>query len=362
MCQACAASAAMAAPWTALAGEDSSAVWVHEARHWKALANKQIECQLCPRRCRVADRERGYCGVRENRDGKYHTLVYGRPVSVHVDPIEKKPLFHFLPGSNAFSLATVGCNIECRFCQNWQISQFRPEQVRGAVLPPQETARLAQKRGARSIAYTYSEPVIFYEYMHDTAVQANALGVKSVMISNGYIEPEPMRQVAEHLAAVKIDLKAFTEAFYRELCSGRLEPVLETLKLLAKLGKWIEIVVLILPTKNDSPEEIKRMSEWIRTNLGKDVPLHFTRFHPTYKVRNLPRTPLATLKRCHRIATDAGLRYVYVGNVIGDAAEHTYCPKCRTPVVERIGFTVLAKRLAHGKCAKCGQPIAGVWK
>jgi pyruvate formate lyase activating enzyme len=241
-----------------------------ESMYYKKLENLRIECEICPRKCKVADLERGYCGNKENRDGKYYTLVYSRPCSVHVDPIEKKPLFHYLPGTPALSIATAGCNIECKFCQNWQISQFRPEQVRNFDLPPEEIVRLAREHKAPTIAYTYSEPVVFYTYMYDTAKLAKQEGIGSVMISNGYITEEPLVELCKELSAVKVDLKAFTEKFYKEICSGELKPVLEGLETLKKIGIWYEIVVLIVPTLNDGGQEIREMSMWIIPSISPD--------------------------------------------------------------------------------------------
>jgi pyruvate formate lyase activating enzyme len=334
---------------------------VSPALHYEQLEDLRVKCKLCPRECAVADQERGYCGVRENRLGTYYTLVHSRPCAVHTDPIEKKPLFHFLPGAVAFSLATAGCNVECRFCQNWDISQFRPEQVRSTSLPPDAVHRRAKEAGARAIAYTYSEPVVFYEYMYDTATRGKATGIKSVMISNGYIQEKPMRELCAVLDAVKIDLKGFTENFYKEYCSGELAPVLSTLELLATLGIWYEIVVLLVPTLNDSPEEIRAMTRWAAGALGRDVPIHFSRFHPTYKLKNLPVTPVATLDMARRIAMEEGLRYAYVGNVWGHEGESTYCPGCGKPVVRRVGFTITEMNLDKGACRFCGESIPGVW-
>ncbi|MFQ6103159.1 MAG: AmmeMemoRadiSam system radical SAM enzyme [Candidatus Glassbacteria bacterium] len=342
-------------------GQDSEKEGVKEARHYEKLEQSRVKCKLCPRECSVADQERGYCGVRENRLGTYYTLVHSRPCAVHTDPIEKKPLFHFLPGSLAYSIATAGCNVECRFCQNWDISQFRPEQVRSVYLPPGTLHREASRTGARSIAYTYSEPVIFYEYMYDTAELGRETGVRSVMISNGYIQEKPMRELCQVLDAVKIDLKAFTEKFYKEYCSGELKPVLETLELLRKLDMWFEIVVLIIPTLNDSEDEIRSMSKWVATNLGKDIPIHFSRFHPTYKLKNLPVTPVRTLDMARRVAMEEGLNYAYVGNVWGHEGENTYCSGCGEIIIRRIGFRILEMNLNNGSCKYCGQTIPGVW-
>lgn len=335
--------------------------YLRPAKHWKPLPDHRVACTLCPRACQVAPQERGYCGVRENVGGRYVTLVYGRAVAAHVDPIEKKPLFHFLPGTQAFSIATAGCNMECKFCQNWDISQFRPEQVRSFPLFPQDVAELARRYGCESIAYTYTEPVVFYEYMLDSAQEGRARGVRSVMISNGYITKEPLKELLPWLDGVKIDLKAFTDSFYSRLCAGRLQPVLDALGWIREEGTWLEIVVLILPGQNDSPQEIGQLSRWVVRELGPHVPVHFTQFHPTYRITHLPRTPLATLERCARVAKDEGLQFVYLGNVPGSGYEDTLCPGCGTTVVRRMGFKVLANALQQGRCPSCHRQIPGVW-
>jgi len=353
------AASTLAGP-TLLAGEEVPADW-RVAMHWKKLDGKRVQCTLCPRLCRVADRERGFCGARENRGGTYYTLVHNKVCSSNVDPIEKKPLFHYLPKSRALSIATAGCNMACKFCQNWNISQFRPEQVKHMPVTPQRLVRMAQQWKAESIAYTYSEPIIFYELMHDTSVVARQQGLGAVAISNGYITADALKQLAPHLTAYKVDLKAFTEKFYRTVCRGTLKPVLDTLVLLKSLGLWCEIVVLIIPTLNDTPDETKRMCAWIVKELGADVPVHFTRFHPTYLMKNLPPTPVKTIERCRKIAQDAGIHYVYVGNVPGHAGEHTYCPGCGTVLIKRWGFHVLANALKAGACPKCGRKVPGVW-
>ena len=345
-----------------------------EARFYEKLEENRIRCTLCPNDCHVGDQERGYCGVRENRGGKYVTLVYGNPCARHIDPIEKKPLFHFLPGTYAYSIATAGCNIECLFCQNWEISQVRPEQTRNLDLPPERLVADVQvprtsfftRRPirARTIAYTYTEPVIYYEYMYDTTVAARKKGIENVMISNGYICREPMEKLCEVLSAVKIDLKAYTERFYRELCHGRLQPVLDTLKVLAKSGIWFEIVYLVIPTHNDNPREVREMCKWIVGDLGPHVPVHFTAFYPTYKLRNLMRTPASTLERLHEVARSEGVLFPYVGNVSrpgGHPAESTYCPKCKRRVVHRVRYLVASVKIKDGKCAYCGTKIPGAW-
>ncbi|MEJ2048602.1 MAG: AmmeMemoRadiSam system radical SAM enzyme [Calditrichota bacterium] len=332
-----------------------------EARWYEKQPYKKIICKLCPRECNIDDRERGYCGVRENWDGIYYTLVHSKPCTYHVDPIEKKPLFHFLPGTEALSIATVGCNVDCKFCQNWQISQVRPEQVKNFDLPPKKIAELAIETGAPSIAYTYSEPIIFAEYMYDTAVAGNERHIKSVMISNGYIQEKPMRELVTVLSAVKIDLKAFSEKYYQEIVDGELKPVLDTLVLLKKLGIWTEIVYLMVPTLNDSESEITKLSRWIKNNLGVDVPIHFTRFYPQYKMQNLPPTPTKTLETARQIALSEGIRFVYIGNIPGHEGENTYCPGCKNVLIEREGFYIKNNKIKQSKCKHCGMEIPGIW-
>jgi pyruvate formate lyase activating enzyme len=331
------------------------------ALHYEPIGDQRLICHLCPRECRVADQERGYCGVRENRGGEYYTLVHNRVCSANVDPIEKKPFFHFLPGTQALSIATAGCNMECRFCQNWQISQFRPEQVASTEATPEGLLRVARQKGAPSIAYTYTEPTVYYEYMLAVARYTAPQGIRNVVVSNGYILEAPLRELAPHLAAYKVDLKAFTEGFYRDQCSGRLEPVLRTLKVLKSLGLWTEIVVLVIPTLNDDDESNRAMFAWIASELGPDIPVHLTRFHPTYKIQNLPDTPVATLERLHALAKAAGLQFVYLGNLPGHAAESTYCPGCGKRVVERFGYVLGRVDLRDGRCSGCGRLIPGVW-
>lgn len=336
-----------------------------EVMFYDKLDTLRIRCQICPKECTVADQERGYCGNKENRGGKYYTLVYSQCCAAHVDPIEKKPLFHYLPGTKAFSISTAGCNFECRFCQNWQISQFRPEDVDNFTLTPETAANAAKRQGCETIAYTYGEPVVFYTYMYDVASVAREQGVGSVMISNGYIKEKPLRKLCEVLTGVKIDLKAFTEKFYKESCSGEMRPVLDALELLHDIGTWLEIVVLLVPTLNDSEAELQRMAAWVVDKLGPDVPMHFTRFHPTYKIRNLPPTPVGTLDRARDIALKAGVRFAYVGNMPGHPGENTYCPNCNTVLIRRVGFRILSNILVRtsrgAECPNCQTPIPGVW-
>jgi pyruvate formate lyase activating enzyme len=340
---------------------ESDAQFTVEAQHYDKLPHKKIKCRLCPRQCVIDDRERGYCGVRENRGGTYYSLVHSRVAAAHIDPIEKKPFFHFLPGTLAFSIATAGCNVNCKMCQNWDISQVRPEQVRSTYAPPQRVAALAKQNQCASIAYTYSEPVIFCEYMMDTAAAGHEQGAKSVVVTGGYIEQEPLKKLCTAVDAIKVDLKAFSQKFYEEVVNGNLKPVLDALVTLRKLGMWSEIVYLVVPTLNDSEQEFKALARWVKSDLGVDVPLHFTRFHPEYLLKNLPPTPIETLERAKAIADAEGIHYVYIGNVPGHPAENTYCPKCRRMVVERAGYTVGGIRIRKGKCQYCQQPIPGVW-
>jgi pyruvate formate lyase activating enzyme len=346
-------------PSHALAKEEPP---LKEVSFYKKLPDLKIQCEICPKKCEIADLERGYCGNKENRKGKYYSLVYGESCAAHVDPIEKKPLFHYLPSTKAFSIAAVGCNFECKFCQNWRIAQYRPEQVESGSLSPKEIVSLSKRNECSTIAYTYSEPVVFYEYMYDTAKLAKSEGIGSVMISNGFINEKPLIELCKQLTGVKIDLKAFTETFYKDYCSGELKPVLDTLKTLKKIGIWYEIVVLIIPTLNDSESEIRKMSQWIKKELGVEVPIHFSRFHPMYKIKNLPATPIKTLENARKVAMEVGLHYVYLGNVQGHNGENTYCPGCGEMLIRRIGYHILQNSIKVDKCPTCKHVIAGVWE
>jgi len=337
----------------------------HEALYYNKMGQDLIQCHLCPNECSLRPGGRGVCGNRINRDGKLYTLVYGRAAALNVDPVEKKPLFHFHPGSWALSVGTAGCAFSCKNCQNWEISQHTPEQLErvGRIhdMPPRKLVSLAKSRGIPIIAYTYNEPISFYEYMLDTAKLAHQQGIKSVMISNGYINREPMIELAQYLDAVKIDLKGFSEEFYRDYCQGRLAPVLETIKRVIALGKWLEVVYLVIPTVNDDPETIRQMAQWLKRAGGPDVPLHFSRFMPAYRLKNLPPTPEKTLRQCRKIALDTGLNYVYIGNIPGWDIASTYCPSCGQVVIKRNGFEILANHIkSNGTCKFCGHQIAGI--
>jgi pyruvate formate lyase activating enzyme len=343
----------------ATAGNDE----LHEARFYEKLKNGSVRCGLCPWECVVWDGKRGKCGVRENRGGTYYSLVYGRPCVANNDPIEKKPLFHVYPGSRAYSIATVGCNFECKFCQNWDISQKRPEQAPVPYVSPDALAKAAAESSpkCKCVAYTYSEPTIFTEYMIDCAKAAKDRGLGNVVVSNGFISDEPGKELCALVTAIKIDFKGFTDKFYQETCAGQLRPVLDTLKRLAAAGVWFEMVNLLVPTLNDNMDDIKRMSEWIVKQVGPNVPLHFTRFHPDYKLKDLPPTPVETLTRARQIAMDQGCNFVYTGNAPGEGGENTYCPKCKAVMIDRYGFGATIKDMEKGKCGKCGTVIPGVW-
>ena len=333
-----------------------------EALFYEKLNNKIVQCHICPRNCVIQPGKRGFCGVRENRDGVLYALSFGKAVSVHIDPIEKKPLFHFLPSSTAFSVATAGCNLKCKFCQNWEISQSLPEDIEYTYLTPQDLVNKAKIAGSPTIAYTYTEPTIFYEYMLETAKFAKAQGIRNVMHSNGYVNEAPLRQLAKYLDAANIDLKGFSEEFYAKLAEGSLAPVLKSLKVLKEEGVHVEITNLILSGFNDDETLIIKMCLWIKDNLGSNTPLHFARAFPMYKLTSLNPTPLETLERARQIALDSGLKYVYIGNVAGNPAENTYCPRCKKLLIERKGYFVLENNIRNGKCKFCGEKIEGIWE
>jgi pyruvate formate lyase activating enzyme len=327
--------------------------------YFTSLAGGEIQCELCPHRCRVAKGKRGICRVRENRDGKYYSLVYGNPCAIHPDPIEKKPFFHVFPGTISYSLATVGCNFQCKFCQNWEISQASPEDVYSKEFSPEMVVKEAKAISARSVAYTYVEPTIFYEYMLDIGTLVKKSGLLNVYHSNGFINPDPLKNLCKVLDAANVDLKGFTENFYHELCSGELTPVLETLKTLKKEKVHLEITNLIIPTKNDDLSVLREMCLWIKRELGADTPIHFSRFYPLYKLKSLPPTPVSTLEKAREAALSAGLEYVYIGNI--HPSENTFCPKCKKRIIQRTGYMVGEINMKDGKCRYCGKPIPGIW-
>ncbi len=331
-----------------------------EALYYQPLDNEDVQCLLCPRKCVIANNKRGFCRVRENRLGVLYSLVYSRPCAVHVDPIEKKPLFHVLPGTRSFSIATVGCNLQCKFCQNWQISQAWPEDIPYEDMPPERVVGLAVANNCPSIAYTYTEPTIFYEYMLDTAKLARQAGVMNVMHSAGFINEKPLRQLCRYMDAANIDLKG-SDRFYNQFCLGNREDVLRTLRILKEEGVWIEITYLLIPTINDNPDYIKAACLWIMENLGPDTPLHISRFRPMYKLKNISSTPVSVLKEAYDIAVSAGLNYVYIGNVPGNKGESTYCANCKRLLIERLGYNIVVNNIEDGKCKYCQEPIGGIW-
>ena len=332
-----------------------------EAMFYEKLDEETVQCHLCPKNCTLRNGMRGFCKVREAEGGKLYSLVYGNPTAVHIDPIEKKPLFHFLPGTMAFSIATAGCNYRCKCCQNWQISQFPPEETVNYYLPPEEVVKLAIKHKCSTIAYTYTEPSVFYEYMLDTAKIAHKHGLKNMYHSNGSLNPEPLKKLVKYLDGANIDLKGFTQEFYSDMAKGHLNTVLETLKILKANKVHLEITNLLIPSYNDDPKIVKKMCEWIRDNLGKDVPIHFSRFYPTYKLKNVAPTPVSKLEKAYKIARDVGLEYVFIGNVPGHKAESTYCPKCGKVLIKRHGYEILENNIVNEKCKFCKEKIPGVW-
>ena len=332
-----------------------------EALYYKNLDKETVMCLLCPHQCVLKNGQRSFCRVREPKDGKLYSLVYELVCSAHVDPIEKKPMYHMLPGSRSFSIATAGCNLRCKFCQNWQISQEFPENTFNTYLSSRDVVNTAIKERCRSIAYTYSEPTIFYEYMFDSAKKARARGIKNIWVTGGFINPEPLENLCTVMDGANIDLKGFSDKYLREVCNGRLDPLLETIKTAKNKGVWVEITNLIVPTLNDDKGMIKDMCAWIRENLGADTPLHFSRFWPMYKLKNLPPTPLETLKAAKKIAEETGLNYVYIGNVPEEKAGNTHCPNCRKILINRAGYFVLENNIVNSKCRFCGFKIAGIW-
>jgi pyruvate formate lyase activating enzyme len=342
---------------------------VREAMLYETLDEQRVQCNLCAHRCRIAAGHKGLCLVRENRDGVLYTLVYGIPLSQAVDPIEKKPLFHFYPGSTAFSIATAGCNFRCSFCQNADISQMPREQgqILGRSASAEAIVQAAQRYGSRSIAYTYTEPTIFFEYSYDIARLAHQVGIASVYVTNGYMTPEMLQLFqgigADHepwLDAANVDLKAFRDQTYKQVCGARLQPVLDSLITMKELGIWVEVTTLVVPGMNDSDQELQEIARFIATELGVETPWHVSRFHPDYRMSDREPTPEARLRRAYELGQEAGLRYVYVGNLPGAHLEDTCCPDCRQPVIRRWGFRVTEKHLRDGRCSHCGAAIDGV--
>jgi pyruvate formate lyase activating enzyme len=335
---------------------------LHQASWWETEPGGRVHCYLCPRHCHIHAGQAGFCFIRVNRGGKLYSLGYGSPAALQIDPIEKKPLSHFLPGSRVFSMGTAGCNMGCFFCQNWDISKSRQDQVRSQRVAPEDVPLLALEHGCESIAFTYNEPTIWGEYVIDICKAAKDHGLKTVMVSNGYITREAFHDIYDHIDAANIDLKAFTEKFYGKITLTHLQPVLDMLQWLKnETSVWFEMTNLLIPTLNDGAEEIGKLSEWVMQHLGADVPLHFTAFHPDFKLRDKPATPPETLHRARKIALDAGLHYVYEGNIFSEGA-HTNCPSCGRLLIRRSWHNVLENNLDNGTCPSCGFAIPGVWQ
>lgn len=329
------------------------------ARWWDVMKDGRLHCYLCPRHCHIGDGQTGFCFIRKNIAGTLYSSGYGRPVATQVDPIEKKPLFHFLPGSSIFSLGTVGCNMGCLFCQNWDISKSRADEVRSMRMEPERVVRSAIECGCPSIAFTYNEPTIWAEYAIDIAQEAHRQGLHTVMVTNGYVTKEAFHDIYDHIDAANVDLKGFTETFYSKFTLSHLQPVLDTLTWLRhETPIWLEITNLLIPTLNDGMEEVTALARWVHDSLGDDVPLHFTAFHPDFKLQDKPPTPPATLHRAREAALQAGLKFVYEGNILSDGI-HTYCPRCHALLVRRFWNTVVECRIEQGACSSCGEKIPG---
>jgi len=330
------------------------------AMYWSEVP-QGARCRICPNECTIKEGLAGDCRNRMFIKGKLYSIAYGNPCSVNVDPVEKKPLLHFLPSSTSFSIATAGCNLACLNCQNWTISQASPLETKNYDLMPQAVVDAAIKNNCKSIAYTYSEPVTFFEYTLDTSKIARSKGIKNILVSAGYINEEPLRELAGTIDAANIDLKSFSEQTYLKLNGGDLKTVLNTLLVLKEMKVWLEITNLIIPTWTDDMNMIRQMCSWLKNNGLEDSPLHFSRFHPQYKLTRLPATQVATLEKARDIALNAGLKFVYIGNISGSEAANTYCPKCKKMIVERKGYTVVSNNIKAGKCVFCGEPVPGVW-
>jgi len=337
---------------------------MHEARFFEKLEDGKVKCHLCAHACTIDPGKRGICAVRENRDGTLYSLVYGRLISGNADPIEKKPLFHFLPGTRSYSIATVGCNLQCQHCQNADISQYphsHDGDVAGTNLTPDQVVAKAVASGSASIAYTYTEPTIAAEFAQDTARLAREKGLRNVFVSNGFMTEASATAMADVLDGDNIDLKSFSDRFYRKVCKAKLQPVLDTITRMKKLGVWVEVTTLLIPGLNDSDEELRDIAQFLHAT-GPEIPWHVTAFYPTYKLLDRPPTPLATLRRAREIGLAAGLRYVYTGNIPGDPGENTFCPGCDHLLIERSGFSIRQNRIVDGVCPECGVRVDGVWK
>lgn len=328
----------------------------HEAEFYTREGDK-VRCGLCPHACLIAEGKRGLCGVRENRGGKLYSLIYGLASSIHPDPIEKKPLFHFLPGSTSISFSSIGCNLFCLHCQNYSISKAKPGQIDLTPITPEDVVEYARSTGSKSVSWTYNEPTIWHEFTKAASKVAHEAGLKTNYVTNGYIQEEPLRDLKGVIDAMNIDVKAFSEEFYRKICGGRLEPVLKACEVAVSQGMHVELTYLIIPKHNDSEDEIDRFCSWVAETLGVDVPVHFSAFHPDYKLTSVPRTPESTMSRAYDIARRRGLEFVYLGNIYAGDRDDTFCPRCGTRVIEREGFWVRSTCLDGNRCGKCGADL-----
>jgi len=328
-----------------------------EALFWKPLKNQTVQCVLCPHHCIIAPEKHGICGVRKNEHGTLFSLIYQACSSIAVDPIEKKPLYHFYPGTLVLSLGSIGCTFRCEHCQNYHISMAHPDELNLRDIPAEQLSRIAQEEGCKGVAWTYNEPTIWHEYTVEAAKLIKDAGLYTVYVTNGYIEEEPLKAIAPYLDAMNIDVKAFQNQFYQKICKAKLAPVLQTCERAKNLGIHLELTYLVIPDHNDAPNEIKEFCQWIVEKLGTNTPVHFSRFHPDYKMTDVIATPLDTLINCETTAKDAGLQYVYLGNIGHGDYDNTYCPSCKNLLIERYGFSANIKGIAQGKCSRCGTSI-----
>lgn len=334
-----------------------------EAKYYEKIEDKKVKCNLCRHHCQISEEKKGICGVRKNINGVLYSLVYERVIAKNIDPIEKKPLFHFLPATKSYSIATVGCNFRCLHCQNYEISQMPREEdtIMGSIISAEEIVNSALYYDCKSISYTYTEPTIYYEFAYDVSVLAKEKGLKNVFVTNGYIEKEPLEDISPYLDGANVDLKGFTEDFYKKVCGATLKGVLDSLINYKRLGIWLEITTLIIPGYNDKEDELKGIAKFIKENLGIDTPWHVTAFYPTYKLTSASPTPVKTLKKAREIGLSEGLNYVYTGNIPGEEGESTFCPSCKKKIIERIGFRIAKNDIIGGKCKFCNKEIAGIW-
>ena len=344
-----------------LAPSDESDPPLKEVMFYKSLDDGKVQCQTCFRKCVVSPGNRGFCRVRENRDGKYYSLVYAQPSAIQIDPVEKEPQYHFLPGTEILCFGTVGCNFRCRHCHNWHLSQSSPGDCRTYDVPPEKAVEMAIEREIPTISFTYNEPTVFYEYMYDVFTLAKEKGLRTLWHSNGSMSPEPLKKLLQYADAVTVDLKGFTQKAY-DNSSARLDPVLKTLETIKQSGTWLEVVNLVIPTINDDMDDIRRMCQWIKEKLGEGTPLHYSRFFPNYKLTNLSPTPIKTLEKARDVAMDVGLHYVSIGNAPGHKYNSTFCPKCEKRLIHRSHFQVLDINVEGGRCKFCGHEIPGIWQ